>query len=46
MESGLRETFDRPAWRTAVGTAASYTLILLAMFLLLFALPFAVFLVF
>ena len=46
MESGLRETFDQPSWRTAVGTAVSYTVILLAMFLLLFALPFAVFLLF
>ena len=46
MNFGVRETLDQPPWRTAVGTAASYTLILLAMFLLLFALPFAVFLVF
>lgn len=36
--------FDHSSFRTAVGTAVSYTVILVAMFLLLFVVPYAVFL--
>ncbi len=34
---------DSEAWLTAVGTLVSYGLILLAMFLLLFLVPYAIF---
>ncbi len=33
--------FDHPAWYTATGTFAGYALLLLAVFLSLFALPYA-----
>jgi hypothetical protein len=45
MNLGLRDTFDHASWRAAVGTAVSYGVILLAMFLLMFVLPFVVFLI-
>lgn len=35
--------YDHPSWVTAVGTFVSYGAILLAMFLLLFLVPFLVF---
>lgn len=35
-----RERFDSPAWVTAAATLASYGLILLVMFALLFVLPY------
>ncbi|WP_435178980.1 hypothetical protein [Halorussus sp. AFM4] len=34
---------DHPSWTTALGTFAGYGLILLAMFVALFLLPYAVF---
>jgi len=34
------DRFDHPAWVTAAGTLASYSLILLVMFALLFVLPY------
>jgi hypothetical protein len=37
------DQFDHPAWTTAAGTLAGYGLILLALFVLLFALPYAAF---
>ncbi|WP_436923930.1 hypothetical protein [Halosimplex amylolyticum] len=37
------DRFDHPAWITAVGTLASYGLILLVMFLALFVVPFFVY---
>lgn len=46
MNLGLRSAFDHPSWRTAVGTAVSYAVILLAMFFFLFVVPFAVFVLF
>ena len=33
---------DHPAWYTAAGTLAGYALLLLAVFLSLFALPYAI----
>jgi len=39
----LRETFDHPSWVTVGGTAVGYLLVLAAMFVLLFAIPFVVF---
>ena len=42
MSSRIAE-FDEPTWHAAAGTLASYALILLAMFVLLFVVPFAVF---
>lgn len=36
--------YDHPSWLTALGTGASYGVILAAMFLLLFVVPFLVFL--
>jgi hypothetical protein len=38
-----RSTFDHPAFRTALGTGFGYGLLLLAMFVLLFLLPYAIF---
>lgn len=38
------DAFDAPTWRTAGGTLAGYGLILLGMFVVLFVLPFLVFL--
>lgn len=35
--------YDHPSWLTAVGTAASYGVVLLGMFLLLFVVPYLVF---
>jgi len=32
--------YTHPSWRTAAGTAVSYTLILVVMFVVLFVLPF------
>lgn len=37
--------YDHPAWLTIVGTLVSYTVILIAMFLVLFGLPYAAFFV-
>ena len=36
------DQFDHPAWLTAVGTLASYGLILAVLFVLLFVLPYLV----
>lgn len=38
------EQFDHPSWLTAAGTLVSYTVILVAMFILLFVVPYLVFL--
>lgn len=35
--------FEHPSWRTALGTVAGYGAILLAMFVLLFLVPYGVF---
>ena len=35
--------FDAPPWRAAFGTAVSYGAILLALFVLLFVVPFLIF---
>ncbi|WP_267905095.1 hypothetical protein [Halorussus halophilus] len=35
--------FEHPSWRTALGTLAGYSAILLAMFVLLFLVPYGVF---
>jgi hypothetical protein len=43
MEFGLPDAFDHASWRVAMGTAISYVAILLAMFFLLFVVPFLVF---
>jgi len=40
---GPLAAYDHPSWLTALGTAVSYGLILLVMFLLLFVVPLAVF---
>lgn len=37
------DEFTQPAWRTAVGTAGGYVLILLVMTVLLFGVPYLVF---
>jgi hypothetical protein len=37
------QEFDHPTWFTAAGTLVSYTVILLAMFVLLFVVPYAIF---
>jgi len=42
--SDLRERFEHPSWSTVAGTVASYGVILLVMFAVLFVLPFLVFL--
>lgn len=39
----LPADFDHPSWLTAFGTLAGYGVILLAMFLVLFVVPYAVF---
>ncbi len=39
----LRANFDHPAWLTAVSTFASYLLILVAMTVLLFGVPYLIF---
>lgn len=39
------EKFTHESWFTAAGTAAGYGLILVAMFVLLFVIPFLIFLV-
>ena len=36
--------FDHPSWRTVAGTGASYLVVLGVMFVLLFVLPFLLFL--
>lgn len=38
--------FGHPSWRTAVGTALGYVAILLVMFVLLFVVPYGLFIVF
>ncbi|MFC4552237.1 MULTISPECIES: hypothetical protein [Halorussus] len=40
----LSADFEHPSWLTALGTLAGYGAILLAMFVLLFLVPYAVFL--
>jgi hypothetical protein len=37
------QQFDHPTWFTAAGTLVSYTVILVAMFVLLFVIPYLVF---
>jgi hypothetical protein len=37
------QEFDHPTWFTAAGTLVSYTVILVAMFVLLFVVPYLVF---
>ena len=39
----LPADFDHPSWLTALGTFAGYGVILLAMFLVLFLVPYAIF---
>ncbi len=39
----LLETYEHPAWLTAGSTFVAYGLLLVAMFLVLFVLPFAVY---
>lgn len=39
----LKEEHDHPSWFTAAGTVAAYGLILVAMTLVLFGLPYLVF---
>jgi hypothetical protein len=41
-----RSAYDHPSWLTAAGTAASYLAVLGGMFLLLFVVPFGLFLLF
>lgn len=43
MSAKLPGGFNHPAWLTAVGTFVAYGVILLAMTLVLFAIPYAVF---
>jgi len=38
------ERFDHPAWETGIATAIGYGIILVAMFVALFVIPFLVFL--
>lgn len=38
------QQFDHPSWLTAVGTVVSYGLVLVAMTVLLFLVPYAIFL--
>jgi hypothetical protein len=42
----LTSEFDHESWRAAAGTLAGYGLILVVMFVLLFAVPFLLFLAF
>jgi hypothetical protein len=42
VESSFSE-FDHPAWFTAVGTVLAYGAILVAMFVVVFLVPFALF---
>ena len=42
----LKKRYDHPAWFTAAGTFVAYGLILGVMTVLLFAIPYAVFLLF
>lgn len=44
MAFGQRGAFDHASWRAAIGTAISYAVILLAMFFIVFVVPFVVFL--
>lgn len=37
------DAYDHPSWKTVGSTLASYGLVLVAMFVLLFVVPFAVF---
>jgi hypothetical protein len=37
------QQFDHPTWLTAAGTLISYTVILVAMFVLLFVVPYLIF---
>lgn len=37
------QQFDHPTWFTAAGTLISYTVILVAMFVLLFVVPYVIF---
>jgi hypothetical protein len=37
------QRFKHPTWQTAIGTLVSYSAILIAMFVLLFVVPYAVF---
>lgn len=37
------QQFDHPTWFTAAGTLISYTVILVAMFVLLFVVPYLIF---
>ncbi|SFL04774.1 hypothetical protein SAMN04487950_2163 [Halogranum rubrum] len=39
----LRETIDHDSWRTVAGTGLGYGIVLLVLFVALFALPFLVF---
>jgi hypothetical protein len=41
--AGLKEKYSHDAWRTAAGTVVAYGLILLAMTLLLFGVPYVIF---
>jgi hypothetical protein len=41
--SPLPERFDHPAWLTGAGTVVGYGLILLVLFVALFAVPYLVF---
>ncbi|MFB6126347.1 MAG: hypothetical protein ABEJ79_03490 [Halolamina sp.] len=46
LDSALGTDLDSPAWLAGVATAGSYGLILLALFVLLFVVPYALFLAF
>lgn len=41
--AGVVEDYSQPAWLTAFGTAAGYALVLLVMTIVLFGLPYLVF---
>jgi hypothetical protein len=41
--TGSLEEFDHPAWFTVVGTLVGYGLVLLVLFVLMFVVPFGIF---
>jgi hypothetical protein len=46
MDRGFLGAFEHASWRAAAGTALSYGAVLLVMFVILFIVPFGIFLLF